>query len=609
MKSFLVALSLSLLTTAQGLAVETQHATKGVSKTSGKAGEAAHSINWQPWTDRLFEDAKRDKKLVILDLEAVWCHWCHVMEEKTYSNPDVAGLLGSKYIAVRVDQDSRPDLSNKYEDYGWPATIIFNADGQELVKRAGFIGPDDMLEILQESVRNPTPGPSVAAAPTIKYASVSVLPEALRNELTNKHVQGYDTKYGSWSTFQKFLDADSVEFALNRAKLGDAQSAKMARTTLDQQMHLLDPVWGGMYQYSTDGDWLHPHFEKIMQVQSDNMRVYSQGYSLFKDEKHLQAAKSIFNYMTKFLLSPDGAFYTSQDADIVKGKHSDWYFKLDDVHRRKYGVPRIDKHIYARENGWAIAGAVALYKATGDKQFLNAAMKAANWIATNRAIAGGGFNHDQTDAAGPYLGDTLYMGRAFLSLYEATGDRQWLKRATEAGDFVAAHFVQNNAPGLLTAESKVTSGPKPDPLLDENIAAARFFNLLSKYSGKPDYKKIAENSMRYLATPEIARKRRILVAGILLADRELTSEPIHITVLGSKSDPDAQVLLSAALKYPFGYKQIEWFDRKEGPLPNAEVEFPELPKAAAFGCAFDRCSAPIYKADLLTKTIDSFAKK
>jgi uncharacterized protein len=146
-------------------------------------------------------------------------------------------------------------------------------------------------------------------------------------------------------------------------------------------------------------------------------------------------------------------------------------------------------------------------------------------------------------------------------------------------------------------------------LLDENVAAARFFNLLSKYSGKPDYKKMAENAMRYLATPEIARKRKILVAGILLADKELTSEPVHITVLGSKSDPDAQILLGAALKYPFGYKQIEWFDRKEGPLPNAEVEFPELPKAAAFGCAFDRCSAPIYKADLLTKTIDSFAKQ
>src|SRR5258707_11791103 len=83
-----------------------------------RAVAAEPAIDWQPWSDQVFERAKAEKKLVLLDLVAVWCHWCHVMDEITYRDPEVARLLGERYIAVRVDQDSRPDISNRYEDYG-----------------------------------------------------------------------------------------------------------------------------------------------------------------------------------------------------------------------------------------------------------------------------------------------------------------------------------------------------------------------------------------------------------------------------------------------------------------------------------------------------------
>ncbi|MGH8677774.1 MAG: DUF255 domain-containing protein, partial [Burkholderiales bacterium] len=91
--------------------------------------------NWQPWSDAVFERAKRENRFVLLDLEAVWCHWCHVMERETYHDPAVMGLLDQHYIAVKVDQDARPDLSRRYENYGWPATIVFGPDGREIVKR------------------------------------------------------------------------------------------------------------------------------------------------------------------------------------------------------------------------------------------------------------------------------------------------------------------------------------------------------------------------------------------------------------------------------------------------------------------------------------------
>ncbi len=102
---------------------------------------------------------------------------------------------------------------------------------------------------------------------------------------------------------------------------------------MNQLQKLIDPVWGGVYQYSAEGDWNHPHFEKIMQMQAEDMRVYLLGYMLWKDPAYLKAAQNIHRYLEGFLLSPDGCFYTSQDADLVKGTHSGEYFALDDAGR------------------------------------------------------------------------------------------------------------------------------------------------------------------------------------------------------------------------------------------------------------------------------------
>jgi hypothetical protein len=108
---------------------------------------------------------------------------------------------------------------------------------------------------------------------------------------------------------------------------------------------------------------------------------------------------------------------------------------------------------------------------------------------------------------------------------------------------------------------------------------------------------MAHEAMRYLATPEIAESRHVLVGGVLLADRELSSEPMHATIIGAKSDPQALALFKSAIKYPSGYKRIEWWDKSEGPLPNPDVDYPDMKTAAAFLCIEGRCSAPVYKPE------------
>jgi len=572
------------------------------------AAATGDKLQWVSWSDDVFKQAKAENRFVLLDLEAVWCHWCHVMDENTYKDARVIGLLRSRYVTVKVDQDSRPDLSNRYEDYGWPATVVFNGDGQEIVKRQGYLDPDDMASLLQAIIDDPTPGPSVKAEPKINFAEDPNLTPEARNGLKADYQVQYDTKQGGWGFNDKFLDPDSAEYALVLARWGDAEAEKKVKETLTlQQKHNIDPVWGGVYQYSAEGDWAHPHFEKIDFFQASDMRIYALAYAQYRDPAYLQAAQDIHRFLKNFMMSPEGAFYVSQDADLIEGHHSADYFALNDAGRRKQGIPRIDKHLYARENGWIIEALAELYAASGDKTYLDEAIRATNWVIANRSLPDGGFSHDAKDVFGPFLGDNIAMSRACVSLYSVTGDRQWLRRAQDTMDFVSKNFSAGDTPGYVTSKLATDSAYKPHPQRDENILVVRTANLLYHYTGDSAYTKIAAQAMRYVGTPEIART--FPAAGVLLADYEFTHSPLHLTVVGHKDDARAQTLFLAALRMPSGYKRLEWWDDREGPLPHAEVEYPPLDKAAAFVCLDRTCSKPIFAAgEIKSKADERMAK-
>ena len=555
-------------------------------------------IAWQPWSDAVFQRAKAEHKLVLLDLGAVWCHWCHVMDEVTYADPQVIALLREKYIAVRVDQDARPDLANRYEDYGWPATIVFKWDGSELAKRRGYLPPKPMASMLQAFVDDPTPGPSVEAEPVVTAAADSALTKEQRAAMRAAFIHAYDAERGGWGDVHKYLNWDALEYCIIEA---DAQMEKMARQTLTAGLKLVDPVWGGVFQYSTDGDWDHPHFEKIMPFQAENLRAFALAASLWREPKWLESAQKIRGYLKTFLTSPEGAFYTSQDADLVQGEHGAEYFALDDAGRRKLGVPRVDQHIYARENGLAITGLAALYAAGGDAACLADARRAAEWVLAHRALPDGGFRHDEKDAAGPYLADSMAMARAFLALYTVTAERPWLARAEAAATFIDQKF---RAPaGFATAASASTATLPPKPQVDENIALVRFANLLHHHTGNPAHRALAEHAMRYLASSAVVERQGYGVSGILLADRELRTEPAHLTIVGAKDDPAARALFAAALRDAPSFTRLEWFDSREGPLPRADVEYPKLREAAAFFCTNGTCSLPVSTPEKLAQKL------
>ena len=558
-------------------------------------------IAWLRSDTEAFARARAEHRFVLLYLEAVWCHWCHVMDEKTYGNSGVQNEIAAHYVPLRIDQDLRPDLSNRYRDYGWPATVVFAADGTEIVKRQGFVEPERFLRLLEAIEVDPSPEADDAGVEAAPAPHQSTLDVATRAELKKRHIETHDAERGGLTTAQKYLDRDSVEYELALAAAGDETAATMARRTLDAARALFDPVWGGVYQYSTFGDWKHAHFEKLATVQAQYLRIYALAFATFKRDTDRRAVSQIRRYLDAFLRTPEGAFRVSQDADLKPGEHSDGYFALGDVQRRKRGVPRVDPHLYSLQNGQLIEALANWAEYGGDSDALDQAIAAANWALANRALSGGGFRHDASDAAGPYLGDTLAMGRAFLALYRASADRAWLERASSAADFIAGNFAAHGA-GFTSAR---TTGPiTAVPRLDENIALARFANLLARYTGKASQRALAESALRYLADPRVALAE-ITEPGILLADDEFHADPLHLTVMGAKADPAAKVLFSTLQHLPPWYKRVEWWDRAEGGLPNPDVSYPSPTRAAAFVCTESRCSLPIFDAGEIAQFVQS----
>ena len=229
------------------------------------AAPATHDgggITWLRSDTDAFAQARAQHRFVLLYLEAVWCHWCHVMDEQTYGDAGVRAEIAAHYVPLRIDQDLRPDLSDRYKDYGWPATVVFAADGSEIVKRQGFIEPPRFLKLLKAIEADPSPESAESADSTAAAPRASALDAATRAELVKRHHGTYDDKLGGLALGQKFLDRDSVEYAIAQALNGAEDEAAMARKTLDAARALFDPAWGGVYQYSTYSDWQHPALRK-----------------------------------------------------------------------------------------------------------------------------------------------------------------------------------------------------------------------------------------------------------------------------------------------------------------------------------------------------------
>ena len=198
------------------------------------------------------------------------------------------------------------------------------------------------------------------------------------------------------------------------------------------------------------------------------------------------------------------------------------------------------------------------------------------------------------------------MAQALIELYRSTGDRAWLKSAVTTLEFVGSKLRDPRAGYLPSLPPSNTRGVIREPARDvaQNVAVVRAANAIYHYTANARHLQIARHAMQYLVGVAATANEQFR-PDILLADHELSGTPIHITVVGHKDDPAAQSLHAAALQYPTDYLQIDWWDKREGKLPDPSITYPELKQAAAFACTANACSTPIYDPAQIRESVRS----
>jgi uncharacterized protein YyaL (SSP411 family) len=504
----------------------------GVNIAKARERRQPQLFSWVAWTDGAFAQAKRERKFILLDCAAEWCHWCHVMDETTYLDPEIGRILSNRFVAIRVDIDARPDLAERYGDWGWPATIIFSPDAEEIGKFRGYLAPDELkgaladiessnplvVNRLRDEPKNATPVATDPPAPTDALGWVGV-------RVTRDMDEWYDPDEGGWGRRQKAPIGANIEFELRRMAHGDVVARQRAVFSLEKQQALMDPVWGGVSQYSASTNWDEPHFEKLMAVQAANLEAYARGYQETSNEAFLADAKKIDNYLEAFLTSTNGTFFATQDADLnahEKDKpfvDGHTYYALNDAGRRKLGIPRIDTHVYARENGLAIAALCTLYEVTHDEAVLKRARRAADAILVSHITDDGSVWHDADRKTGPfYLADAAAFGFGLARLGLVSGDPHYRLEARRIALATVKNFEDETSGGYFEhtpdANAAGVFTHRQYPFV-HNVVCARFFATLSM--GEAIWRDRSRRILAAIATPRTLDDQGRMVGEYLLA--------------------------------------------------------------------------------------------
>src|SRR5690349_4479672 len=230
---------------------------------------------WSEWSEATFAKAAQEKKFVIVSLQSWWCRWCHIMNRETWADREVRSILMDKFIPVYVDQDSRPDISQRYERWGWPATIIFGPDGTEIAKLRGFYSPQFFEPILKATIEDPSPVeyPDAGGAERARTLATG-LTDTQRGEILGFIEQAWDKENGGWSR-SKFVDGPTLTWALQRARQGDKENAARIKQVLTLMAEtMIDKDTGAMNQVNLRPDWSEPTKEFPMFAQEASLSAF-----------------------------------------------------------------------------------------------------------------------------------------------------------------------------------------------------------------------------------------------------------------------------------------------------------------------------------------------
>ena len=610
-----------------------------IHETSPYLLQHAHNpVNWNPWGEEAFAEAKRENKPILLSIGYSACHWCHVMEHESFENEDIAALMNENFVNIKVDREERPDLDQIYMNAvqmmthhgGWPMTVFLTPEGVPYYGGTYF-PPEDrhnmpgfprVLIALSEAYRE-RPDEIAETTASIRKELERLNAAQETSELLTKDlldtafrgiVRNYDQINGGFGSAPKFPPAMVLEFLLRTYhRIQTPQALEIVNQTCSKMAEggIYDQLGGGFHRYSTDSKWLVPHFEKMLYDNALLSRLYLHHYQATGDDKARQVAEGILDYVVREMTAPEGGFYSTQDADSegVEGKFFVWswneiqellgdqaakvfcdYYNvttegnfeganilnvtrsvpevasrnkmevadlealLAESRRKLYEArekrvkPDRDEKILTAWNGMMLASFAEAGAILERDDYIDIAERNARFILETLRNDGLLLRtyKDGVAKLNGYLEDYAFLSEGLLTLYETTGDLEWLQACLQVTAKMVEEFWDDDAGGFFfTGKSHETLIVRSKDFFDNatpsgNSVAAEVLLRLALLTDNEDYRRRGTTILRLMAQ---AMNRYPAGFGRALGALDFyLSSPKEIAIVGEPQIPRYEVV-------------------------------------------------------------------
>jgi uncharacterized protein YyaL (SSP411 family) len=555
-------------------------------------------VSWNPWNKESFRKSKELDKPILLGISAVWCHWCHVMDQTTYSDSEVARIIEEKFVPVRVDRDQRPDIDKRYNMGGWPSTV-FLTPGGEILSGGTYIPPQQMKGLLghissfykknKHNIKSRIKElENEGEKSQVEYGMDSEVFHSIIDGLMLKIASQFDSLYGGFGNAPKFPHSGALRLALLQNHLqGHKATLNIVKKSLTEMRNrgIYDEEEGGFFRYSTTRDWSIPHYEKMCEDNAKLLVNYLETYQVTGERLFRDTAKDIIGYVNAKLSDQEnGGFYGSQDADEV-------YYKLSLPERLKRIPPQVDKRLFVNWNCMMSSAYLLASVVLDDQALQDFALRTVNLILNNGLSSQKGAAHYLVQGKSHFSGlltDQVYMIQCLIDCYQLTLDRNFLDLAENLAVFILDK-LWSKAGGFYD-KLKETDGFGALKLLDkpleENSVASDALIRLHYLTGKEEYLEASRKTLKIFASSSKHYGVMGCVYGLAV---ELYLNPMQVHIVGSKKDYLTRRILTDSLRAYNPLKVIELID----PVVNSErlksLGYPVADSPTAYVCFGGTC--------------------